>query len=141
MTTRERRLKALQRMPKLPRVARPGTKRLSSVALRRGVISLAGRLKSLGQAVPVQLALIGARGTRRELNVLLSPDGPRVLRAGRGRPAVAFVLPEADWVEIASGRTPAALPYLSGRVRVVGDCQLARQIYRTLTRDASGLVV
>lgn len=141
MPIRETRLKALQRMPKLPRVVRPGTKRLSSVALRRGVTSLAGRLKSLGQAVPVQVALVGARGTRRELNVLVTPDGPRVLRAPTGRPAVAFVLPEADWVEIASGRTPPALTYLTGRLRVVGDCQLARQIYRTLTRDASGLVV
>jgi hypothetical protein len=140
MSTLEARLKALQRMPKIPRVVRSGAKRASVVTLQRGVASLAGRLQKLGQAVQVQVALIGARGKRRELNVLVTPDGPRVLRRPTARPAVAFVMAEADWLDIASGRTPPALTYLTGRVRVVGDCQLARQIYRMLTRDSSGRI-
>ena len=141
MPTLETRLKMLQRMPKMPRVARHGAKRLSTVALGRSVLSLARRLGSLGQAVQVQVALVGPQGRRRELNVLITPDGPRLLRRPATRPAVAFVMPEVDWVEMASGHAPPAAKYLTGRVRVVGDCRLARQIYRTLTKDSSGRVV
>jgi len=141
MPTLEARLKALQRMPKMPRVARRGAKRLSAVALQRSVVSLAGRLGRLGQAVQVQVALVGPQGRRRELNVLISPDGARLLRRPAARPAVAFVMPEADWIEMASGHAPPAAKYLTGRVRVVGDCRLARQIYRALTKDSSGRIV
>ena len=140
MPTREARLKALQRMPKMPRVARRRARRLSVAALRRSVVSLAGRLGGLGQAVQVQVALLGPAGRRRELNVLITPDGPRLLRRAATRPAVAFVMPEADWVEMASGQASPAAKYLTGRVRVVGDCRLARQIYRMLTKDSSGRV-
>ena len=141
VTTLERRLKALERLPKVPRVLPARAKSPSGTTLERGAVRLAGRLKSLETVVHVRLALLGASGRRRELDVLVAPDGPRLLRNPTSKPAVVFVLREADWVDIASARTPPALKYLTGRMRVVGDCRLARRIYDTLTGDTSGRIV
>lgn len=140
VTTRDKRLKALERLPKLPRVLAPRAKSPSAAALDRSVVALAGRLKNLGEVFQVRLALLGASGRRRELDVLVTPDGPRLLRRPAAKPAVAFVLPDVDWVDIASARTPPAMKYLTGRIRVVGDCQLARRIYGILTGDVSGRI-
>jgi hypothetical protein len=140
VTTREKRLKALERLPKVPRVLARTAKSPSAAALHRGTVALAGRLKTLGDVAHVRLALLGPSGRRRELDVLVTPDGPRMLKRPTSKPAVAFVLPDADWIDIASGRTPPALKYLTGRIRVVGDCRLARRIYGILTGDTSGRI-
>jgi hypothetical protein len=138
--TQEKRLKALERLPKLPRVLRRRAQRPSAATLDRGAVSLGGRLKSLDEVVQVRLALLGAAGRRRQVDVLVTPDGARLLRRPTSKPAVVFVLPDSDWVDIASARIPPAVKYLTGRMRVVGDCRLARRIYETLTGDKSGRI-
>jgi hypothetical protein len=141
VATLEKRMQALERLPKVPRVLPRGAKRPSPATLDRGAVSLGGRLTSLGEVVQVRLALLGAAGRRRQVDVLVTPDGARLLRRPKSKPAVVFVLPDADWVDIASARIPPGMKYLTGRMRVVGDCRLARRIYQTLTGDTSGRIV
>jgi putative sterol carrier protein len=110
----------------------------SDAALRRSIASLGQALQGSGEAASIHLRLVAGH---RELarTVVVSSGRAEVLSDSPARPSLEVALSKDDWWAIARGETSPAAVFLMGRMRVRGDCELARRLCRHLASSTGSV--
>ena len=131
MALSEEKVRKLARFARLRPVATPSRATPSDAAVRRSLSSLGRALRRPGEAASIHVRVVtGGRELARTL--VLSPGRADVVAASAERPNLEVILSRDDWWAIACGETSPAAIFLMGRMRLRGDCQLARRLYRRL---------
>ena len=132
MLTLEERRKALKRFAKLPRLAGA---RASLKPSERGFDlafkNLAARLKRTPERSRVQVRLAAPQGGI-DWTISMADGTATVSRGAVEKPDLRIVLPEDDGWAIAQGKVSPVEVYLMGRMRIGGDCALAKRLYKRL---------
>ena len=127
-----------EKQRKLDRLARlkpmvAGSKRgsPSDAAVRHSLSALGRALRRSGETASIRFRLVAGR---RELirTVVFSSGRAEVAADVPGRPNLEVTLSRDDWWAIARGDLSPAAVFLMGRLRLRGDCALARRFYRHL---------
>jgi len=122
----------LERLARLkPVVAGSKTGTPSDAAIRQSLSSLGRALRRSGETASIRFRLVTS-GRELARTVRFSPGGAEVATDAPGRSSLEVVLSREDWWAIARGELSPAAVFLMGRMRLRGDCALARRFYRHL---------
>jgi SCP-2 sterol transfer family len=109
---------------KLKRLIRPGER-----DFRRAFARLAQRLKASGERAEVQVDLLQAR-QREPWSLLLEGNAATASRKAARRPDLHIILREQTWRQIATGERSPLESFLAGQVRLRGDPELAKRLFK-----------
>jgi hypothetical protein len=136
METLEDRRNRLQRFAKLPRLISNGARRPTAAVIERGLGKLARRINRRGEFVRLQVQ-IGAESRSMTWTISITEGVMSVSRGGIQKSDVKFVVGVQDGWRMLRGEISPAEVYLMGRLLVVGDCNLAKRLYRQVAGHGS----
>ena len=98
------------------------------------------RMNALGRALHkitrgVVRITLGPEEKARRWNIGLAPGGAKVAEGDAGEPDLELITSEETWSEIIGGRLSPLDAFTGGRIRVLGDVELARLMFRALRRS------
>lgn len=132
MPTLQERQKKLQRFAKLPRLtAASAPASPTPAALDTAARNLAGRLKKAGETANIQVRLVAA-GKPTDWTVSVADDKAGARRGAAKKPDLRILVSEEEGWDLARGKVSPVEVFLKGRMRIVGDCDLAKRLYRKL---------
>jgi putative sterol carrier protein len=125
----------LSRFPTLkPLLPKTGSGRRAGAA--RSMANLAKALKSYGRGCRLQISLRRA-GTVRPWHIEVTPQAATLVTQAARQPDLHLTFDESVWLQIVAGDFAPLAAFVTGQVRVVGDCALARNLYRKLAKPGA----
>jgi len=128
----------LQRFATLrPLIART-SKKFGSATAAASLAALASALKTYPDRCRIQIALRGPEALRTWW-VHVELGAAAVVTDAAGRPDLRLTMDDSVWLDIARGKLAPLAAFVTGRLRITGDCALAKSLYRHLARPGAEL--
>jgi putative sterol carrier protein len=109
---------------RLKRLVEPGEEDIEKAFAR-----LSDLLKATGEQAEVQVDIVGARRTDR-WTVSLEPRAAAASERAARHPDLRVLVAQGTWQQIAEGDVSPLDAFLSGRLRLRGDAELAKRLLK-----------